>query len=493
MKTMSLKKHFYSKYLKLVFVSIVTVLIIFSCSSDSDDPAPGDSTPTDTDVEMPGTRVEVITDSTAPLVAMATDDNDVSYWFYAVRDAQGIPEYINELVLTEENGSAAEKVISISFDDLQRASKVTLPDLQGEMVLNYISSDEVEVTVTVSDGSSETVIVPNPYVERSASRHASGVLQDAMCRDWAGWPADIIETWAGVIEACQAGPTPIVRIFKYNNLDQLTGAYLAQVRPKDDVPGFYHFSYQIAWVDDNEMWESHCRCMKNISAALLAGDTISPLFNVANSVSEGLQSIVSYLMDEESADSVKLTALKINATNLGDVVTPNGLTGTILEVADYIGSSGDPCSNDVFEELRQRVFEPIELEVVYSGKVKDFAFNPDRDNAIPQISFAEMCCNNVTEAGGDEPETHEHELGLTRGEFVFEYETYSIKDQIIVVYEGNWLFNSGCVGTKGYKSTTIQYEGNSHKVRVQVFPNCDGGTSGTAWEYKISCPEPTAQ
>ena len=49
----------------------------------------------------------------------------------------------NELVLTEENGGTAEKVISISFDDLQRASKVTLPDLQGEMVLNYISSNEV--------------------------------------------------------------------------------------------------------------------------------------------------------------------------------------------------------------------------------------------------------------------------------------------------------------------------------------------------------------
>ena len=41
----------------------------------------------------------------------------------------------------------------------------------------------------------------------------------------------------------------------------------------------------------------------------------------------------------------------------------------------------------------------------------------------------------------------------------FSFETYEIKDRITVSYEGQNLFDSGCVGTKGEKYLPISFEG----------------------------------
>lgn len=398
MNTIFCKKYLCSNYVKLAFVLILTVFFTYSCGGGGGGGDTGDTPAGDDTLTVPVRSASVISDSTAPLLAMATNENDVSFWFYAVRNEQGVPEYIDELVLTEMNDDLIQEIISIAFDDQQRVSKVTLPDLQGEMTLTYISSDEVEVTVTASDGVTETIIVPNPYVDRSASRQASAALQDAMCRDWAGWPVDTIKAWSCVIEACEGGPRPVAKILKDNS------EYAPKIR--SDIPGYYHISYQIAWVDDYEMWESYCRCMKNITATLLAGENLSETFSVANSVAEGLESIVSYFMGEAKEVSVRTVCTDMGDSLFGGVVDEvvedvagesgsvggGGVSGTAIEIAELIANSGDSCSNDVFERLRQNVFQPIEIKVVYSGRAeKSVAFDPDQDEEIPQISFAELC------------------------------------------------------------------------------------------------------
>ncbi|MEW8221719.1 MAG: hypothetical protein AB2729_05225, partial [Candidatus Thiodiazotropha taylori] len=78
------------------------------------------------------------------------------------------------------------------------------------------------------------------------------------------------------------------------------------------------------------------------------------------------------------------------------------------------------------------------------------------------------------------------ELGQNSGSFDFYYETYNIRDRLRLHYEGELLFDSGCVGED--RTVPINYSGNSSVIAVEVIPNCEG-TSGTAWEYTVNCPQ----
>ncbi|OQW89613.1 MAG: hypothetical protein BWK78_07660 [Thiotrichaceae bacterium IS1] len=98
-------------------------------------------------------------------------------------------------------------------------------------------------------------------------------------------------------------------------------------------------------------------------------------------------------------------------------------------------------------------------------------------------------CNTVVESGGMEAETHIIELAKSAGTLQFDYETYSAKDRIAVEYEGKVLFDSECVGTNGWRSEALSYEGNSTQIKVTVSPAC-AGDSSTQWDFKVGCPSP---
>ena len=108
--------------------------------------------------------------------------------------------------------------------------------------------------------------------------------------------------------------------------------------------------------------------------------------------------------------------------------------------------------------------------------------NPTTTTTIPTVGQ----CDAKQVAGGDTPDTRNIELGKTSGTFDFDYETFSIKDRIIVSYAGTQLLDTGCVGEQMTK--TLSYSGSSTQVTVQVIPNCDGST-GTQWEYTVHCPQ----
>ena len=98
-------------------------------------------------------------------------------------------------------------------------------------------------------------------------------------------------------------------------------------------------------------------------------------------------------------------------------------------------------------------------------------------------------CGTFTEAGGDAGETHYVEMGQTSGWFWFDYNTYDQEDRIKIYY-GDTLetvFDSGCVGTKASAHKKFG-PGNSTKIRVEVYPNCFGG-SGTKWDFTVHCPD----
>ncbi len=94
-------------------------------------------------------------------------------------------------------------------------------------------------------------------------------------------------------------------------------------------------------------------------------------------------------------------------------------------------------------------------------------------------------CNDTQKAGGDAPEVHQIDLGITSGSFRFDYQTFSVKDQIVVSQGGVVLFNSGCVGET--RSVQIQFNGYTSVIEVRVNPNCSG-SNNTAWNFTVHCP-----
>ncbi len=94
-------------------------------------------------------------------------------------------------------------------------------------------------------------------------------------------------------------------------------------------------------------------------------------------------------------------------------------------------------------------------------------------------------CNDTQKAGGDAPEVHRIDLGMTSGVFRFDYQTFDVKDQIIISQGGRTIFNSGCVGES--RSVQVQFSGFTSVIEVRVNPNCSG-SSGTAWNFTVHCP-----
>ncbi len=95
------------------------------------------------------------------------------------------------------------------------------------------------------------------------------------------------------------------------------------------------------------------------------------------------------------------------------------------------------------------------------------------------------CGGPQEEAGKDTSEIHFYNMGTNSGSFQFDYETYSIKDRIIIKHDNLQIFDTGCVGES--KTVTINFSGSSPVISVEVIPNC-AGSSGTKWTYTVHCP-----
>ncbi|MCA1826740.1 MAG: M23 family metallopeptidase [Gemmatimonadales bacterium] len=95
-------------------------------------------------------------------------------------------------------------------------------------------------------------------------------------------------------------------------------------------------------------------------------------------------------------------------------------------------------------------------------------------------------CNDLSEAGGDAPDQHDVKLNQSAGTFTFEWTMFTIPDRMTIMYEGNQLLDTGCIGGSG--SQAVSFNGRSEVVTVKVTPNCSG-TTGTAWNFTIHCPQ----
>ena len=96
-------------------------------------------------------------------------------------------------------------------------------------------------------------------------------------------------------------------------------------------------------------------------------------------------------------------------------------------------------------------------------------------------------CDDTISQGSDNPETIDIDLGGRQGPGRFEWENYSIKDQMRVYVDGALVHDTGCTGGNGVQA--IDVPPGAQSARVEVIPNC-AGTTGTAWNFKLICPPP---
>jgi hypothetical protein len=115
--------------------------------------------------------------------------------------------------------------------------------------------------------------------------------------------------------------------------------------------------------------------------------------------------------------------------------------------------------------------------------------NPETiQNTYKSLSNIQPRCNSVSQAGADLPSSRVIDFGAMEGSFLFSYETYSVKDRVLVLQGGSQLHDSRCVGTNGYRNVQISLNPreSSNYVTVRVEPDCDG-TTGTEWEWTAGC------
>jgi hypothetical protein len=259
--------------------------------------------------------------------------------------------------------------------------------------------------------------------------------------------------------------------------------YFADLDPSLIDPGLWYYS---ASIDTDipvtyEEWKPYCEC--NIGTnIILTVSGANEIVDIVTAAGEGLGNFIKDIRDGTVVNTVKNTAGAVLSA-----LTSGGTAETLGQVVDFAASGGTvPCTRARYDLEVSAISNEYDAYCDYGeDNTQQIVFDPLPGEA-PDFDWTRLCCNQDTHAGGDAPETNAHFLGKTSGQIVFTYDTYSIKDEMVVMYEGNELFDTGCVGTSG--SVTLNYSGSSSKVVVQINPNCEVGTSGTAWKYSISCP-----
>lgn len=107
-----------------------------------------------------------------------------------------------------------------------------------------------------------------------------------------------------------------------------------------------------------------------------------------------------------------------------------------------------------------------------------------------ECTAGECLCNlNLNTAGGDAG--YDETFDVT-GDFVsnrdiyVDFESYTIKDQLIIKANGSTIYDSGCIGA--HVTPTVTVPGGTTSVEIIVVPDCEGGT-GTAWTVAITCAD----
>lgn len=172
----------------------------------------------------------------------------------------------------------------------------------------------------------------------------------------------------------------------------------------------------------------------------------------------------------------------------GCFIEPMGVMGPLHFIAAENSCEECPPDMPTYNPTRQ------ECEIECPDPEKPFfnvatgqceACPPQTPTYNQNLRVCEANCPGGSRAGNNVPFFGSFELGKKAGTFNFQFEHFSIRDKMEVIYEGSVLFDTGCVG--GRSGRALSYNGTATNVIIKVTPNC-AGTSGTAWNFDVSCP-----
>jgi len=106
---------------------------------------------------------------------------------------------------------------------------------------------------------------------------------------------------------------------------------------------------------------------------------------------------------------------------------------------------------------------------------------------LPPPGPPRASCNSIVNAGGDVGDSIPIDVSGTTGTIEFQYDTASQPDRMVVFIDRRLAFDSGCLGTNGYRTQNIPLPEGALNLTVRIEPNCRGG-SGTVWSFKLVCP-----
>ena len=108
---------------------------------------------------------------------------------------------------------------------------------------------------------------------------------------------------------------------------------------------------------------------------------------------------------------------------------------------------------------------------------------------LPAPGPPRATCNSIVNAGHDVGETVPIDVSGTTGTIDFQYDTHYKPDRMFVFIDRRLVFDTGCLGTNGYRSQLIPLPEGAMNLTVRIEPNCMGDTD-TSWELKLVCPIP---
>jgi hypothetical protein len=148
-------------------------------------------------------------------------------------------------------------------------------------------------------------------------------------------------------------------------------------------------------------------------------------------------------------------------------------------------SNGSRCVSVTYQTyavsrgIRSPASEPASLSIACGSQCQG-----------EQGTCKQLCraCNSERVSGTDTPMSRRYLMqNQTSGSFLFVYETYNVRDRMLIQQDDVVIFDSGCVGTNGERNVNVTFSGTSDEIRVDVEPNCSG-TTGTGWYFDVRCP-----
>ena len=128
------------------------------------------------------------------------------------------------------------------------------------------------------------------------------------------------------------------------------------------------------------------------------------------------------------------------------------------------------------------------MAVIFYGLVRSavgFAVHllvQSKQKAHELTSVCVAKCPSTQESGGQGTTVLNIDMLQTSGTFHVDYEMYDVKDQLIITYEGETIYDTGLVSGNG--SEDVSFSGSSTIVTVTM----NAPEEGTEWDVTVGCP-----